>query len=317
MKLKTNTYIERNTVEEKIFKIIARNGRKFSDESDCVKNPCLKCKAVFFEKLASFIDNNKKLEFILPAFPAKSPNPEKTAGYLPDLGEKLSLNFINTLCEKISTIYKPGADIIICSDGRVFNDLVNVSNKSVTAYRQEIEKIITQDSLKHLKMYDLESKYNGLDFSEMRKNLIKDFAQPVEKVINDIKQNETDLRLFNGIHRFIYEDYLLLCESISKNKVRQMTKEIAYYLVQRSNAWSNLIKSEFENAIRLSIHPQMCGSEKFGINLVQSKDAWITPWHGVILQIGEDYHLVKRKFAESLAVKDIRLNNKFSHYRMI
>lgn len=42
-------------------------------------------------------------------------------GTLPDLGEELALTHLNGLGESIADIYEPGAQIVITSDGLVYN----------------------------------------------------------------------------------------------------------------------------------------------------------------------------------------------------
>jgi pyoverdine/dityrosine biosynthesis protein Dit1 len=80
--------------------------------------------AVHFPKLLPLVAKQRSIELILPAFPAKSANRRKTLGILPDLGEYLGLARLQDLCDQIRAVYAPGAHVTICSDGRVFSDLV-------------------------------------------------------------------------------------------------------------------------------------------------------------------------------------------------
>lgn len=72
------------------------------------------------------IEHGKPIRMVLPAFPAKSPSRDKTLSHLPDHGEELALRNLNELCKRIGQIYEPGARIVICSDGRVFADVVRI-----------------------------------------------------------------------------------------------------------------------------------------------------------------------------------------------
>jgi hypothetical protein len=85
-------------------------------------------------RIAKAIARNEAVIFVLPAFPAKSPNPEKTCTALPDYGEYLALRMLQSLCDRIGSYYEPGAKVCICSDGRVFSDLIKVSDAAVGAY---------------------------------------------------------------------------------------------------------------------------------------------------------------------------------------
>ena len=46
---------------------------------------------------------------------------DKVLGTLPDLGEELALMHLNGLCESIADIYEHGAELVITSDGLVYN----------------------------------------------------------------------------------------------------------------------------------------------------------------------------------------------------
>ena len=70
------------------------------------------------------IKQNQPIEFLLPAFPCKSPNLDKVTGKLPDAGELYALQHLNNICRQVSFLYQPGCHIRIWFDGRVFGDLI-------------------------------------------------------------------------------------------------------------------------------------------------------------------------------------------------
>ena len=79
-------------------------------------------KAKFLPIVESYVTKEEPVRMVLPAFPFKSPNrKDKTLGSLPDLGEELALMHLNGLCETISEIYSHGANVVITSDGLVYN----------------------------------------------------------------------------------------------------------------------------------------------------------------------------------------------------
>ena len=51
------------------------------------------------------LEEGQAVEFVLPAFPAKSPNRKKTVGILPDKGEELALEYLTGLARKIKSFY--------------------------------------------------------------------------------------------------------------------------------------------------------------------------------------------------------------------
>lgn len=68
------------------------------------------------------VKRQEPIRMILPAFPFKSPNArDKVLGTMPDFGEELALCHLNGLCENITQVYEPGANVYISSDGLVYN----------------------------------------------------------------------------------------------------------------------------------------------------------------------------------------------------
>jgi pyoverdine/dityrosine biosynthesis protein Dit1 len=291
--------------------------RELQDHLNCTSKKCASCRAVHQPIIEKWIHENAPIEFILPAFPAKSMNRNKTAGPLPDLGEILSLRFLNNFCKKIQSIYAPGAKLIICSDGRVFNDLVKVDDTHVEMYADAIARIINNENLNNLHLFNLDDFFGEIPFDVMRETLAEMYAEPLADLKYRTKTRNEDRLLFNGIHRFIYEDQKDMFDGFSKNKIKNITKEIAYGVIQRSNAWSRVIKEKFPAAVRLSIHPQPCQSEKIGIMLLKSKNSWATPWHNVPVLNGRECFLMKKNHAEKInAVFVSNTAGEFSHYEL-
>ncbi|STX27869.1 pyoverdine biosynthesis protein PvcA [Legionella beliardensis] len=267
---------------------------------DCQGNYCVNCQEPHLFKVIQALKVQQPLILILPAFPAKSANRQKTISAKPDLGEIMGLRNLNELCKEIEQLHPLGVKLIICSDGRVFNDLVLVDDEDVDIYQQGIQAIITHNQLTHLSTFSLDDIYPHQDYERMREQLINQFGESVLSIKKRIQLDEMLLYQFNGIHRFITEDQLYLRTSMSKNQVRKEAKQIAYDVLRRSNAWSNLLAMNFPQAIRLSIHPQPCGSEKLGIQFLPAANCWATPWHNVLLKNRQCWQLVKRIEAERL-----------------
>ena len=245
------------------------------------------------------VNNHKSILFVLPAFPAKSPNHKKVIGASPDLGEVAALIGLNKLCENIKNSYSPGARIVICSDGRVFSDLVQVADSEVTSYTRSVERIIKDFELWNLSIFNLEDVFEGDSFEQMRKKLIDDYADSVSTVRLHSMQNADGRQMFNGIHRFMFEDTLVLEPSFSRNRAREISKQITYSVIQRSNAWSRLVEAHFPQALRFSIHPQPLHSNKIGIGLLPSDDIWRTPWHSAPVATANGIKLTWRSEAET------------------
>lgn len=263
-------------------------------------------------RLVSKMMRGEKLTFILPAFPAKSPSPQKTCGILPDLGEVLALKNLNRMCGEISGHYAPGAEVIICSDGRVFSDVVGVPDEHITAYAQGIDAILAEFHLTHLRTFAMDDLHPGKAGDELRAELLKSFSVSTDEMREKAKNNPA---LFNGLHKFMIEDQAGLVE-MSKNQLNKLMKEKTYELMKRSDAWSGLLENYFPDALRLSIHPYPLTHEKFGVKLVTSSEKWATPWHNVTVKTNDGYVLMHKTRALELGAREEKLGGKYAFFEL-
>ena len=120
-------------------------------------------------------------------------------------------------------------------------------------------------------------------------------------------------RLYCGITRFLVEDAMFPGQIRSRTAIQKESRIRAYEVIQRSQAWSRLIENQFPDAVRLSIHPQSCGARKLGIRMIES-DNWQTPWHGVAVDVGGRFVLLKRSQAEALGARLVTRFGRPSHY---
>jgi pyoverdine/dityrosine biosynthesis protein Dit1 len=251
-------------------------------------------------KVQRYVMREEPVRFVLPAFPAKSPNRRKTFGPMPDLADLEGLRTLQKLCTQIRSVYSGGAQIVICSDGRVFADVVGVSDMDVENYKRGIEHMIARFGLSSLSTFHLEDIFGTSSFARMRERLVRGYAEPIPKLRARMIEDPALRLMFNGIHRFMFEDVADMNPESSREKSRTHAKSLAYQVIQRSNAWSRLVAAEFPQALRLSIHPQMPSSEKIGVQLVPASSNWATPWHGVLVTDGIRKTLMKREKALAL-----------------
>ncbi|ANP52566.1 pyoverdine/dityrosine biosynthesis protein Dit1 [Streptomyces griseochromogenes] len=232
-------------------------------------------------RIAAFVREGVPVEFTLPAFPCKSPNPAKVLGRLPDQAERLSLRFLNTLCTEIERVYPPGARVVICSDGHVFGDLIRVPDRHIDAYADELRTLIDDLALGRLSVFDLRDVFGPLAHDAKRARVHDRYAPPVAALRAQVRSDEPTLALYRGITRFLVEDATDF--SGTRSALQRECRERAYGVIQRSRAWGTLIAEHHPRAVRLSIHPQPVGAAKFGIRLLDAPDAWTTPWHSAAL----------------------------------
>ncbi|MER7846297.1 isocyanide synthase family protein [Kitasatospora sp. NPDC096077] len=232
-------------------------------------------------QLADFIAAGEPIVFTLPGFPCKSPNPAKVLGHLPDEGERLSLTFLDELCARIGRIHPPGARILICSDGHIFGDLINVPDEHIDEYSDELTAMIEREGLDRLDTFDLRAVLGDLPYDEKRARVHERYAPTVEELREQVLTEQETLRLYRGITRFLTEDTVDFPGT--RSALQRECRRRAYGVIQRSRAWGELIAEQYPRAVRLSIHPQPAGAAKFGIRLLAAADAWMTPWHSAVL----------------------------------
>lgn len=324
-----NKSTDSDAATEIAYKILAEimNYRRIPKNSDlCGDTGCQLCSSLHLPKIISAVKNNKPATFVLPAFPGKSPNPKKVLGPLPDFAEQLSLEFLGNLCLRIKKYYSPGIKIILCSDGRVFSDIVGMKEINVTAYQAELDRLIEEMSLSDISIFNLDDFYEDFDFVQMRDELMKSYGKSLDfiklKVRNGTKPtadpDELEAnRMYCGITRFLFEDSIYPGQIKSRSAIQKESRFNAYEVIRRSNAWSELIAEQFPEAVRLSIHPQTCGAKKLGIRLI-GNESWMTPWHGVVVETNNSYVLLKRVEAEALGAELIYSSNgRPSHYKLM
>jgi len=304
-------------LSRKILQLVFHHRKVIQGEEACLKNPCEKCHTLHLSRIDYFIRQKQPIHFVLPAFPAKSPNADKVLGKLPDLGEEIALTTLQGICNKIQDIYAPGASISICADGRVFSDLVQVSDGDVSAYTKQLKRMIKENDLSSLNVLNLEDLIKVDDFDQARTDLVQRYAQPLDYFETRKKDNDYYQKLFNGTHRFILEDQKDLFPEMSKTQFKNHSKVIATKVMQRSDAWGSIINDFFPYSLRLSIHPHHPHAVKIGINLTKAADNWITPWHGVvILKPEEGYVLAKKSEAVELGAELVYKDEQPHYYAL-
>jgi pyoverdine/dityrosine biosynthesis protein Dit1/AcrR family transcriptional regulator len=270
--------------------------------------------ALQLPKLHYYISQGLPVHLILPAFPAKSPNRQKVLGALPDLGEEIALTFLQSLCDDIRQVYAPGARLSICADGRVFADLVQVSDAEVSAYNDALKAMLARLGTTDLDVVNLEDLLTTSSFDAARAWIVAQYGEPLDELKARVRDTDHARAMFNGIHRFVAEDGQALAPEKSKSRVKEESKAVAYEVIQRSNAWTRLLAQEFPHALRLSIHPQHPHSDKIGLRITRAADDWLTPWHGVVLLRANDYVLLKRYQAEELGATLVEKDGRPSHF---
>lgn len=263
-------------------------------------------------QIADFVETGDPIVFTLPGFPCKSPNPAKVLGHLPDEGERLSLAFLDRLCQAVEAVYPPGARMLICSDGHVFADLIRVPDEQVDAYGDELRAMMDREGLTRLGTFNLNDVLGERSYDDKRTLLLDRYAPAMEQLHAEVRNEEDTKRLYCGITRFLVEDTAGF--DGSRSALQRECRQRAYGVIQRSRAWGALIADHHTRSVRLSIHPQSLGAAKFGIRLLDSADAWTTPWHSCVLHRSDgSWELIRRDEAEQHGAVAVR-HGRPSHF---
>lgn len=307
-----------DVISRKILNEILQYRRRFNLSSMTLEEEEEIILKVHLPRVKAFLIQSKPIMFILPAFPTKSPNSKKVLGKLPDMAEKLSLVFLNSLCERIKVYYPPGAEMIICSDGHVFGELIGVCDGIIDDYQDKLNRLLCELELNYISIFNLShvEEFNTSNncYNHSRKLLVEKYSLAIGVIKKQLTGSEDGLSLYRAITRFLYEDSLLPNYSGSKNALQKNARQRAVGVIQHSWAWGNLLAQQFPSAIRLSIHPQPVSSLKIGIHMMPTCDNLLTPWHGVAVQINGKFILMKRSEAEEMDGKLIKINEEPSHY---
>ncbi|MFI0740321.1 L-tyrosine/L-tryptophan isonitrile synthase family protein [Streptomyces sp. NPDC021100] len=264
-------------------------------------------------QISHHLERRQPILFSLPGFPCKSPNTAKVISHLPDEGERLALHFLQDLCTGIEKIYSPGARVLICSDGHIFGDVIGVPDEHIDAYGDALRTMIQEEGLDHLGTFDLRDVYGpDLDYDEKRRMTADRYAPTVEQLRAEVKTDESTLRMYRGITRFLVED--TPDWTGSKAALQRQSRQRAYHVIARSRAWASLIADYHQDTVRLSIHPQNRNEAKYGIKFLDTTNPWTTPWHATLLKHPDGFQLVHHTRAAELG-EPVRENGRVTHYR--
>jgi len=238
----------------------------------------------FKEKLLPYIEAGEPIEFVLAGFPCKSPNfVEKSFGVMPDYGEVVALKRIEELSRSVASVYAPGCQIILISDGFTFNDIVGVPDAVCDAYNKSLRSIAGLHAVVWKELSDF---FPHADTAEkLRKALIKNASLPC-KGIEDLKRRALcNLELSTAHDKlcgYLYNDMRLhRQDGQSDDEYLSALGQKAYEMMYRGMALNALIEQHFPDAVRLSVHQYSNAGPKFTLGFVAGATKVLQPWHSV------------------------------------
>lgn len=266
-----------------------------------------KCCQVIAAKAKFFIEQNKRIEMVIPAFPFKSISHQKVLSTNADMAENNSMVLFKKVLDKIQNVYKEGGEIKIYTDGYPIAPIDNIPEETVKKYIDQIAEFSQKRGLcDRFKIITLKDIY-GNDLNNGRQALMNDFGKTTDQIRQQVLTDPLMANDFCGIKRFITEEQSALNPDLCTNQMNKLSKRMAYETVKYDDAWSKLMEHTESDALRLSSHPQPAGARKIGIRLSDTCDNWISPWQSSAVRTGdEQYVLMKRKQAEELGLKIIK-----------
>jgi pyoverdine/dityrosine biosynthesis protein Dit1 len=253
-------------------------------------------KQLLMDRMMPFVEANVPIEFAMLGYPMKSPNVrDKVIGNQPDMGEELSFKNFERFDTEMRKVYSPGVKITIISDGYVFSDVLKVSDKIVAMYE---EQCVDMSSSAPVDWYDLTDFYSRkMPNAYLRDKLMLQFGITDEALDRRIQFDPDTNALYRGMIRFLELD-LAIRDYPSNSQLHKEAKRVARTMMFRNEAYSALIKSEFPNYIRLSMHPSENNGTKYSFQLIPSPKAWTSPWHCAMLLNSEGiYETIHKKDA--------------------
>lgn len=243
-----------------------------------------KGRAVLTDKIDAFVRKHDPLRFSMLGYPMKSPNfRDKVLGTLPDLGEKLSFENFARFARTIEDIYSPGVQFSFISDGFIFSDIMQVSDRIVEQYI-ELCKQMSKAAGVPVTWFEMTDFYDRrLGMQAIREKIMTQYGITSEELERRILYDANVNHLYRGMLYFIEGD-LAIREFPSRNQLHKQSKIVAREMMFRNEAYSSLIQSEFSDHIRLSMHPSTNDGTKFSFQLVPSPLARHSPWHSAILR---------------------------------
>ncbi|MCJ1483472.1 hypothetical protein MMC06_003639 [Schaereria dolodes] len=254
-------------------------------------------KGKFLAQVEKFVAKNEPVRLVLPAFPFKSPNKKtKVLGTLPDAGEEMALAHLQGFASAIADVYKPGANILIVSDGLVYNDILGVSDQEVWRYGQALRQIAKDKDFNNLNFLRLRDMIDGEDLQEplseedylrdaprFREALVQQHlpaGYDAEKQVN----NDADTAItYKGYVKFLEIDLASNSDSMTKAQKKENHEEIAKKMIMRGKAFAAAIAKKNSEFVRLSIHPST-ETTKLSMSLIPQEGRVQTPWHSSLVR---------------------------------
>ncbi|KAI8625963.1 Pyoverdine/dityrosine biosynthesis protein-domain-containing protein [Xylariaceae sp. FL1651] len=231
------------------------------------------------------------IRMLLPGFPFKENSKDLVIGSLPDLGEELALCHLQGLCDNISASYESGAEILICSDGLVYNDLMGVSEEAVWEYGEALRAMVAIKelrSIKFLRLWDL-LEHPSRRFDQENQSKAKSYyLEHASCIRRELLYRYGDAQFDASTAVKTDRDWATTHAAyvdVLARKTAENPETIATQMIQRGKAYGAALRANLPGYVRLSIHDS-AGKGKLSLALIpnpqEKGSVGLMPWRSVI-----------------------------------
>lgn len=242
------------------------------------KNAINNDKEAFINQILPLLEQKKRLLFILPGFPFKDQNKFRVPydASCVDFSEMSFLIRLHNLIQALYQVHPFGAEALVLSDGRIYQDIFCIDSKDVEEYQWRLHDYRNKLNIQGgVSVIDLKDLVDRADENGEITTIIK----YIEKVIYDnFVTDEIFLGLIQGMKwnlnsRKILKDYSNIDSwNIIKNMRRDMSGDlldvwdkyhdlaqsaaVRYAAINLTLKWTDLIHKFFPESIRCTVHPK-------------------------------------------------------------
>lgn len=270
------------------------------------KNATNNDKDTFISRVLPLLEQKKRLLFILPGFPFKDQNRFRVPydASCVDFSEISFLIRLHNLIQALYQVHPFGAEALVLSDGRLYQDIFYIDSKDVEDYQWRLHDFRNKLNIQgDVSIIDLKDLIERADESGEVSKII----ECIEEVIsNRFKREYFFQGLVQGMKwnlnsRKLLEDYcdvdawsIIRC---SRNDIKEdllvawdwyhkLAEEAAtkYAATNLMLKWTNLLQKFFPESIRCTVHPKE-NQFALAMNYAWNGVAWSGKWPGNIKDI--------------------------------
>lgn len=238
--------------------------------------------------ISRFVRDNKPISMVLLSFPFKSGNQEKKViSCAADMAEYKSLEYLQSMLDKIKVVYSPGAKLTIFCDGILFCQYLGIDQSKVIDYEKQIKRLVQSfTDIIICSSEDVIADYQ-LKIPDEINYMIDKYAPNDEKFRSELKDIPN-----SALARFGLElDHFKGRGIIDKYGV----KEVVTQILSREMRLRSFIADRYpsDQYFRLTGHLSSDLGKKFGIKLSPNSD--VTPYHGALVEEADGSWFIKFK----------------------